>query len=260
MLLRRFSPLRNAYAVAWTVIVIFLLMLPFTIALSPSLPVDLMADVVRVQALGGNEKALTTVSLDVYSFWPLVTFFQASRSGLGRIFYPSSSPLIGALTYSQAGLLVTFVVLIGAIGMLATRSKANLIAGGYLPVVVFGFMGFLMFTTGLAATHFILALPLILLCRPWLSARAYYMIVIGWSLTTLIAMYGILAVDLANGDFLHVPLFGLHAPLRALTSWVAQLYTSNRVITAGVVINAMIFIAFMYASVRSQFRSAYGRA
>jgi hypothetical protein len=256
MLLRRFSLLRNAYAIAWTVVVIFLLMLPFTIALSPSLPVDLMADVVRVQALGGNEKALTTVSLDVYSFWPLVTFFQAGQSGLGRIFYPSSSPLIGALTYSQAGLLVAFAALIGAIGMLAVRSKTKLIAGGYLPVVAFGITGFLMFTTGLAATHFILALPFILLCRPWLSARAYYMIVIGWTLTTFIAMYGILAVDLAYGDYLHAPLFGQHAPLRAVTSLVAQMYTSNQVITAGVVVNMMIFIAFMFASVRSHFRAA----
>jgi hypothetical protein len=174
VLLRRFSLWRNTYALSWTVIVIFLLAIPFTIAISPSLPLDLIANTVQVQALGGNEKALTTVSLDAYSFWPLVDFYVGGQSGLGRIFYPSDSPLIGSLTYHQAGVLAAFAVLIGAIGLLATRSRATLKAGGYLPVVAFGMSGFLMFATGLAATHFILALPFILLSRPWLSPAAYY--------------------------------------------------------------------------------------
>lgn len=256
VLLRRFSLWRNAYAMSWVVIVIFLLMIPFTIAISPSLPVDLVANTVQVQALGGNEKALTTVSLDAYSFWPLVDFYIGEQSGLGRIFYPSDSSLIGTLTYHQAGLLATIAILIGAIGMLASRSRTSLIAGGYIPLVAFGVSGFLIFTTGLAATHFILVLPFILLSRPWLSPAAYYSIVAGWTITTLIAMYGILAIDLANSDFLHAPLFGQNAPLRSVTSFVAQLYTSDRTISVGAVTNTLIFVGLMLAAVRNQYRTA----
>jgi hypothetical protein len=251
-LLRRFAPWRNAYALSWTVIVIFVLIAPFTIATSPSLPVDLMASTIQVQTQGGNEKALTTVSLDAFSFWPLVTLFQAGQFGLNRIFYPSDNPLIGSITYHQAGLGVALVVLVGAIAMIALRPKPNLVAGGYLPVVAFGVAGFLMFVTGLAATHFILALPFILLCRPWLSARAYYSIVAGWSLTTVLAMYGILAVDLARADYLHQPLFGQHSPFVSVTSFVGQLYTWDRTITVGVLINTLVFLALTLAAIQSQ--------
>jgi hypothetical protein len=211
-----------------------------------------MASTIQVQALGGNERALTTVSLDAFSFWPLVTLFQAGQGGLARIFYPSDSPLIGSITYHQAGLGVALVVLTAAIVMLAVRPRPNLEAGAYLPVVSFGVSGFLMFVTGLAATHFILALPFILLCRPWLSARGYYAIVAGWTLTTLIAMYGILAVDLPRADYLHAPLFGEHAPLRSVTSFVGQLYEWDRTISVGVAINTLIFLTLMVVAIRSR--------
>jgi hypothetical protein len=251
-LFRRFPPSRNAYALSVTAIVIFVLISPFTLATSPSLPVDLMASTIQVQALGGNERALTTVSLDAFSFWPLVTLFQAGQSGLARIFYPSDSPLIGSITYHQAGLGVALVVLTAAIVMLAVRPRSNLEAGAFLPVAAFGVSGFLMFVTGLAATHFILALPFILLCRPWLSARGYYAIVAGWTLTTLIAMYGILAVNLPRADYLHAPLFGEHAPLRSVTSFVGQLYEWDRTISVGVAINTLIFLALMVVAIRSR--------
>lgn len=258
LLLRKFPLRTNVMALSWTVIAIFLSLIPFTIATSPSLPVDLMTEVFRVQALGGNEKVLTTVSLDVYSFWPLVTLLVSHQSGLARILFPSDSPLFGSVTYHQVGLLVALVIVVGAVVLLATRSKAKLLAGGYLPIVAFGFAGFLMFTPGLAATHFVLALPFILLCAPWLRVTSYIAMVAGWTITTLLAMYGILAVDLANSDWLHVPLFGQHQSLSALSSFVAQVYTSDRTISVGVVINTMIFVALMFTAVRNRQQAANG--
>jgi hypothetical protein len=253
VLLRRFGLWRNVYAISWTVIAVFLLMFPFTSQTSPSLPVDLLANTVHVQELGGNEKAATTVSLDAYSFWPLVTDFQAGASGLNRILYPSDSPLIGPLTYQLAGLVLTALVLIGVIWALVTRPKSALLGGGYVPALAFGIAGFLMFTTGLAATHFILALPFILMTRRWLSANAYYSIVAGWTATTLLAMYGILALDLAFSDFLHVPLFGPHGPLSSVSSLVAGLYSWDRMITFGVLANLAVLFVLLVAMRRSLF-------
>jgi hypothetical protein len=249
--LLRFSIRRNAYAVAWTVIVIFLLLVPFTSQTSPSLPVDLLSNTVRVQALGGNEKGLSSVSLDAYSLWPLVTLIQAGRTGLDRMFYPSDSLLLGQLTYQHAGMILTALVLIGAIFALVARPGRNQAGGGYMPIVAMGISGFLMFLTGLAATHFILALPFILLSRKWLSPFAYLSIVVGWSATTLIAMYGILAVELVKADYLHAALFGRTGPLSPVSSWVAHLYTTDRFITLGVVVNIAVLLALMIATVRS---------
>ncbi len=253
--LRRFPVSQNAYAISVTVVVLFLLMVPFTLATAPSLPVDILASTVQVQELGGNEKALTTVSLDAYSFWPLIDFFQAHASGLNRILFPSDTPIAGSVTYQQAGLLTAVLALLASIGMLLFRARRNLEDGGYIPIVLFGFGGFLMFATGLAATHFVLALPLILLSRPWFKPITYYAVVAGWSLTTLTAMYGILAITLANASWLHEAMFGASAPLNGLSVSVGNLYTWDRAITTGVVINVMCFIAFALAAVRGR-RSA----
>jgi hypothetical protein len=71
-------------------------------------------------------------------------------------------------------------------------------------------------------------------------------------------MYGILAVDLANSDWLQAPLFGQHQSLSALSSFVAQVYTSDRAISVGVVINTIIFFGLMFAALRSQRQVADG--
>jgi hypothetical protein len=248
--LLRFSIRRNAYAVAWTVIVIFLLLVPFTIQTSPSLPLDLLSSVVRVQALGGNEQGLSSVSLDAYSLWPLVTFVAAGRTSLDRMFYPSNSTLLGQLSYQHAGMILTALVLAGAIALLVARRR-SVADGGYVPIVAIGIGGFLMFMTGLAATHFILALPFILLSRRWLGPPAYLSIIAGWSATTLIAMYGILAVDLAKADYLQAPLFGQTGSLSHLSSWIAELYSSDRFITVGVVVNVAVLLTLLVAIARS---------
>lgn len=251
VLLRRFGLARSVYAIAWAVVVVFLLLLPFTTQTSPSLPVDLLANTVQVQTLGGNERSLTTVSLDAYTFWPMVTLFQAGQTSLYRILYPSDSSLFGSFTYQQAGLVLTALILFGSVWTLVARRREAILNGGYLPVVAFAGAGFLMFTTGLAATHFILALPFILMTRKWLHSGAYLTAIIGWSATTLVAMYGILAVDLANSDWLHEPLFGQAQTLSSLSAVLARFYTSDRVITFGCAVNLAVLGALLVASVRS---------
>src|SRR5207249_182061 len=95
VLIRRFDIRQNATSLAWALIIIFVVMSPFLFSISPSFLADFMRNVLSVQEFGGNEAALTTVSLDAYSVWPLVTMFAAGQSGLGRMFYPSSSLLVG---------------------------------------------------------------------------------------------------------------------------------------------------------------------
>src|SRR5437764_7113081 len=107
-------------------------------------------------------------------------------------------PLLGSLTYPTLGQLMTTAILLFAAFLVALRSAKGAERGGYLPGIALGSTGFLMLLTGIGSPHFLLALPFILLCRKWLNGVAYYSIVGVWTVTTLVPMYGILAVDLAT--------------------------------------------------------------
>jgi hypothetical protein len=248
ILVRRFTIRQNANGFAWVVIVLFLVIAPITLQTSPSLPVDFMKNILLVQEFGGNEPAFTTVSLDAYSIWPLVTLLAAGQHGLNRIFYPSDTALMGSLTYHNVGQIMAIGVLMLAAIAILLRSKATSEAGGYLPGVALGVTGFLMLLTGIGSPHFVLALPFILLCRKWMSGLVYYSVTAVWTVTTLVPMYGILAIDLVTSDYLNFPLFGSHPPL--ITNLVASLFSSDRFISLGVTANAAVLLAIAIIAMR----------
>ena len=105
-----------------------------------------------------------------------------------------------------------------------------------------------MLLTGIGSPHFVLALPFIVLCRRWVSGWLYYSIVLAWTVTTLIPMYGILAIDLATADYLNLPLFGSNPP--AITRLVASLYAWDRFITVGAVANLLALLSLLITTVR----------
>jgi hypothetical protein len=242
VLLRKFTWRENVAAVSWTVIVSFIALLPFTLATSPSLPIDIMLNNFHVQEAGGNLTTLTTVSQTAYSLWPLVTFIAHGASGLQRAFTPSSTALVGSVTYQQVSqvLTLTALVLVGA--ALAFRRRAELESGGYIPLVALGIVSFLMLLTGLVATHFLLAIPFLLLCRRWTGTVAYLFLAAIWTVTTLVPMFGEMSLTLPHQQY---PLLGGNSV--AMTQFVVRLYLSDRFITAAVLANicAVIWLAFL---------------
>jgi len=239
--LRKFSWRENVNALSWTVIVSFITWLPLTFATSPSLPVDIMLNNFHVQEAGGNLAVLTTVSQDAYSLWPLVTFLSHGASGIQRSFTASSTPLIRSVTYQQVSQLLTLAALFAVSIALAIRKRAALEAGGYLPLVALGITTFLMLLTGLVATHFLLALPFLLLCRRWMTTVAYFYIAAIWTVSTLVPMLGEMA-----GAVPHQQWPFLAAQSDAINNFMLQLYTSDRFITTAIVANvcAVIWLAF----------------
>jgi hypothetical protein len=240
--LRKFSWRENVSALSWTVIVSFITWLPLTLATSPSLPVDIMLNNFHVQETGGNLAVLTTVSQDAYSLWPLVTFVVHGASGIQRAFTASSTPLIGSFTYQQVSQVLTLaaMVLVGA--ALAARKRASLAAGGYLPLVALSITSFLMLLTGLVATHFLLALPFLLLCRRWMSIVAFFYIAAIWTVSTLVPMLGEMAIAVPHQQW---PF--LAAQSDAINNFMVQVYASDRFITTAIVANvcAVIWLAFV---------------
>ena len=249
--LRKFSWRENLSAVSWTVIVTFLAYLPLTLATSPSLPVDIMLNNLHVQEGGGNQAALNTVSQSAFSIWPLITYIAQGASGIQRAFTESSTRLVGSFTYQQVSQAVTFVAILLVGAALAIRKRTTLDSGGYLPLVALGITSFLMLLTGLVATHFLLALPFLLLCRCWMGTVAYLYIAAIWTLSTLIPMFGEMAAAVPHQQY---PL--LASQSSAITHFAVQMYASDRFITTAIVANICAVIWLAYLIVRPRHHPA----
>jgi hypothetical protein len=255
--LRKFSWQENVSGLSWTVIAMFLVIAPLTLATSPSLPVDIMLHNFGVQEAGGNNPRLTTVSQGAYSIWPLVTYIVKGASSTTRAFTPSADSLFGSLTYLMAGQVLTLVALIVTGVALWIRKESREGLGSYLPLVALGVMCFLMFLTGIVSTHFLLALPLLLLCLRWTGNVAYFYIAVIWTIGTFVPMYGDMGAVISAADY---PL--LAQTHNAITRFVVSLYAWDRFITVSIVANicAVVWLAFLAVRRPSPSRAALPEA
>jgi hypothetical protein len=199
--------------------------------------VDIWANQLRFQEAGGNEAAQTVVSLGALSVWPLVTHFAEGVSGLARFRYPSVSPLIGDFTYQRISQLLTLGVVLVVAGALLFRRRSATGMGDCLPLLALGTTAFLMLKTGLAATHFVLGLPLLILCRRSMKSVPYYSLVAIWTITTLVTMYGGLGSAIAGVESM-AP--ALHSSNNPVTRLFMDLYSSDWFITAGSLANTLV--------------------
>ena len=236
---RKFSWRENLQSVAWTVIVTFLALLPFTLAISPSLPVDITANILRVHETTNNP--VVTVSQDTYSVWPLVEFLAQGSSGKHEAFNPTNVTLVGSLTYQSVSQLLTLAVLLVLAGFLFFRRRATEEPGAYIPYLAIGITAFLMLLFNVVASHFVLALPFLLMSRRWMGGVAYFYLSVIWTVTTFVTMYG----DMGRVLFAHD--YPLLAPANnAITNFVVNLYTNDRFIVVGIVANILAVIWLGY--------------
>jgi hypothetical protein len=82
-----------------------------------------------------------------------------------------------------------------------------------------------------------LALPFLILCRRWFGTGAYLFIVIVWTVTTLVPMYG----DMGNViRYLNYPL--LSPDHNVVTKFFVALYSWDRFITFGTLANLCVMV------------------
>jgi hypothetical protein len=240
--LKKFTWRESLAALSWTVIAVFIALVPLTLVTSPSLPVDIMLNNFHVQEAGGNQASLTTVSQSAYSVWPLVTYIFHGASGTDRAYTPSAALLIGSITYQMASQVLTVLALVVTTAAVIVRKRSAIESGGYLPLVAVGVTSFLMLLTGVVATHFLLALPLLLLCRRWMDSIAYCFVAAVWSVSTLVPMFGDMGTVISSNAY---PLL---APANnPVTRFFVELYVWDRFITVAIVANicAMIWLAVL---------------
>ena len=246
-------PLRaNVSALSWTVITTFVVILPLTVRISPSLPLDITLNVFHVEAGGGNPGTLVTVSQSAYTVWPLVTYVFHGASGLQRAFTPSESLLFGSVSYQTAGIAVTAGALVVFTGLILLRSRAVNTFADYVPLTAAGVAGVFMLSTGVVSTHFLLVLPMLILCRPWLGNLAYGFVVVVWSISTLVPMYGDMGSVISTGGY---PL--LAPAYNPITRFVTELYAWDRFISAAIVAN-LCAVALVAISALTRSRPSTG--
>jgi hypothetical protein len=243
--LRKFPWRQNVMAISQTVIAVFILLLPFTLATGPSLPVDIVLNNFHVQEGSGNDAQLNPVAQDSYSVWPLVTYVLNAKIGQDRIYTPSSTPIIGSLTYQRLGLVLTSLALLALTVLLLFRKRSWFSSGGYVPFVALSIASFLMLLTGILSTYFLLALPFLLLCRRWLPGSAYLYVALIWTITTFVPMYGDLGTVITRQDY---PL--LAAANNDVTKFFVNLHAWDRFITTAVVANIVAVTWLAVSSLR----------
>lgn len=247
-LLYRYRLTANLRGAAWGLVAAFVVSAPFVLQIAPSYPLDVIRSHFEIQAAGGNETALTTVSIDAFSFWPLVTNVVDGQSGLARIFFGSEQPLIGSLTYQQVSqiLVVTLTALVAGVLWLGGGRQRDRRA--FIAWLAFGTLAFLFFQTGLAAAHFFVGVPFLLLCRPFLPTLAWGAAVSTWTITSLIPMWGSWGLAI-----LPFPEFApdLHPDANALTQIAMDLYTSDIFMTAAIIANIGVLLLVFGGAMRS---------
>jgi hypothetical protein len=246
VLLRKFSWRENVSALSWMVIVVFVVLVPFTLATSPSLPVDVMAYTFQAHETAALGVVVTPVSQDAYSVWPLAEYLTQGVTGFHKAFNPSTGAVLGPLTFQRLSQILTLSVVLIVAAYLWFRRRPIEEPGGYLPYVALGVTGFLMLLFGLIATHFLLALPFLILLRRWTGSVAYAYLVIIWTVTTFVTMYGDVGLSISAQDY---PLFA--AANNAVTKFFVNLYTADRFITVGIVANICAVIWLGYLTLRS---------
>jgi hypothetical protein len=241
VLLRKFPWRENLSALTWTVVVTFVAFLPLTLATSPSLPVDILLNTLRAHETGAPG-AMTAVSQDAYSIWPMVEYLTQGATGFHSTFNPNNGVIAGPLNFQRLSQILTLL----AVGLVATflalRRRVTKEPGAYIPYVALGATAFLMLFFDVIATHFLLALPFLVLSRRWMGAVAYFYVVVIWTVTTFVTMYGDMALVLTAADY---PL--LASANNAVTRFVIWLYTGDRFITAGIVANvcAVVWLGYL---------------
>jgi len=194
--LRKFAPRDNLRAISWTVIVSFILMAPFSLSISPSLPVDyVFRTYVYHFANGQADQAALGIAPAFYSLWTLPLLWVSGKHGIDRMWTSSTEHLIGSLTYGQlaAALSVVFLLVVGAVILLNKRITAK--PGQYLPVVAFGLLGWLLVTPGLISRYMVYGVVGVILCRLAFKTPAYLAAVGVLTAIACISIYGHLADD-----------------------------------------------------------------
>jgi len=194
--LRKFDTRQNLFAISWAVLISFIAVAPFALAISPSVPIDY---IVRILAFHvGNQQADVAylgLSPANYSIWTLPLLLVNGQHGLTRMWSPATMPFLGSLSYGQVGgaLSVGLLLVVGA--LLLFKTNLSTVPGRYLPLVAFALLGWMLLTPGAMSRYMIYPIVALILCRAAFSMGGYSLAVGILTAVACITVFGHLASD-----------------------------------------------------------------
>ena len=225
-------------AVAKATVGAFLLLLPFAWAISPTLPLDTIVNALFLHVGTGNDLWTLPLSWGGMSIWPLLTPLFAPVSGVDRLLYPATMPVLGSLGPYQIGTAALALFLAG-LTLVLVRRRAAIRQRDYALILAVGAMALFMLPTSVPSYHFILALGLVMLTRRSLPHWAYVMSVTILTATTFLSMYTMGAYWLSVHPVWDV---GVYDPASPLTQLAVNLVLNDAFITALTGANALVFL------------------
>ena len=245
--LRRFSLRENVQGVCWSVVMVFVILAPFLLAIGPSILVDLLANTFHLHVQAFNDRWTTLVSWSALSIWPLVTLAVDGQSGLNRIFYSSREVLIANVPYWQFGNVLFGGMFLAVAGLLGLRRSTAANPYGHIPLIAFATLGLFMLKTEFAAFHVLPALALLIVSGRLMNTLGYAISVLILTMTTFISMYSVAGIWMAYNPPLSV---GLFDPANPFTHFFKGFLTWDWFITLGSLGNVGVLVWLGITAVR----------
>jgi hypothetical protein len=190
VLLRAYPIGRSIRALSKAIIAVFVLLLPFSLLISPTLPVDVIANTVFMHVGSGNDAWTTPISWGAFGPWQLVVSGVQGVWGTEATLFPAMTPLAGGLSFYLWGAL-GFLASMSFLAYLALRRGKQMLADGrYLVLATLAVLTLLLVQTGAPSYHMLLPTAMSFLLIKSLSRRAYLFTTLTLSTTTFVSLYG----------------------------------------------------------------------
>lgn len=241
-------PIRTTLrSMSWAIVGVFVLMLPLSLTVSPTLSFDTVANALFMHVGSGNDSWTLPASWGGMSIWPIVTALAGSAHGIDRILFPAESTLGGGLTYYKVGSLLLLGSMLALVAWTALRARSP--SGSRQWVVWMAAAAVAMFTlnTGTPTYHYLLALALVFLTIGALPPWACFASVGTLTVTTFASMYAMGAYWLSAHPTWSV---GVYDPHSGLTRFVVRVAGDDWFITACSVANLAVLALLLYYTVR----------
>lgn len=249
--LRRFPLKENLRSMAWSTILVFMMLLPFSLHFGPSFLANWVGGVIDVQTPTRDvEGFIMSASLGAFNVWPLISPSRLGASGYDRMWFSSVEPALGSWTYAQISTLFVFGIQLVLMMLVLVTPRLARSNGRYILAVAVSLLALLLFRTGVSNHHFILVLPLLILTKGLVAGRAYWSAIAILTLTTFVSVVGDFAYHMqwpGIGDTLMPALFpGKNILMRFLLT----LYQNDWIITLAAVSNLAVFLWLVWETAR----------
>jgi hypothetical protein len=243
---RRFGMRDNLSAISWAVIAFFVVMVPLSLAIAPSFPVDYVSRVIGFQIGTGQADNYSAVTPAYYSVWTLPLLYLSNQHGLSRMWYPRTADLVGSISYTEAAAVIVVLFLLGVGATILVR-RSYTRWEQYFPLVALGMFGFLMLSTSLISRYFLYGLVLLILCRQSFRSGLYYASVAWLTVVTLVTSWSHFGLDEFGYHLLTNP---LNPATNSLSRTVIDLFSNDRFITVGTVANIIVLVVLAVTAIR----------